>query len=249
MNQSELPQPRRVPALSANDWMRQGWGQFKRSPLHWALVLLVFVLFYVLVSYLPGGQLLGACLQPLMLGAIMLGCHAGSREAYGFRVDAMKQAFDDSRLWPLVKLGLLGIAVQVLAILPLGLTLVNMMQSGAMAEPGAVSPAQALLLLAVTLPLLPAIMALWFAPALVAVGRLSPIAALRTSLTGCWRNPLGLSLHGLWMVLLLVLVALTYGLALFVAAPVMIASIYASFEDIFDLRRPAEADRERVLEA
>ena len=76
-------------------------------------------------------------------------------------------------------------------------------------------------------------MALWFAPALVLLAGLKPVAALRASFTACLKNWLVLSVYGLLLGLLLLFGLLTIGLGLLVVLPLLAASLYFSYRDIF----------------
>ena len=81
--------------------------------------------------------------------------------------------------------------------------------------------------------LVPLTMALWFAPALVMLSDMAALDAMKASFAGCLRNWLPFLVYSLVLCVLLVLVPLTLGLALLAFIPVMTASIYLSYRDIF----------------
>ncbi|HEX3063529.1 MAG TPA: BPSS1780 family membrane protein, partial [Usitatibacter sp.] len=83
-------------------------------------------------------------------------------------------------------------------------------------------------------------MAYWFAPALVVLHGMEPIAALRESFVACLRNILPSLVYGVLMLLLSIGVALTLGLGLLVWVPLFFTSTYAAYRDIF-IAAPAAA--------
>jgi hypothetical protein len=100
----------------------------------------------------------------------------------------------------------------------------------------------ALIVMTLSLPLL---MGLWFAPLLVYFEDLMPLRALVVSFWACWKNTLPFLVYG--MVVFLGLMALTpftialrqFDLSLWLLAPVLIPSIYASYKDVFTRSRGA----------
>jgi len=108
-------------------------------------------------------------------------------------------------------------------------------------------------LLRIMLLALPLVLAFWFAPFLVGWDRVAPIKSLFFSLIAAWRNWRAFGMFGLGAIvivgvipgLILILVGQIAGLALSVAfiamrmllifliAPVLTASIYVSYRDIF----------------
>jgi uncharacterized membrane protein len=82
--------------------------------------------------------------------------------------------------------------------------------------------------------LLPLIMAIWFAPALVMLGGLSPGAALKASFLGCLRNVVPFLVYGAIGIVLAIVASIPFGLGWLVLGPVTIASIYSSYCDVFE---------------
>lgn len=94
----------------------------------------------------------------------------------------------------------------------------------------------ALVVMTLSLPLL---MGLWFAPLLVYFDDLKPLRALYVSLWACWKNGLPFAVYGILVFVGLMLLtpfamALRQtDLSLWLLAPVLVPSIYASYRDIF----------------
>jgi hypothetical protein len=97
--------------------------------------------------------------------------------------------------------------------------------------------ARALLVgMAVTLPLF---MALWYAPLLVYFNDLGPLAAMKSSLIACVKNTTAMLVYGAIIIAGIMIAAPftaalgQYDLTLFLLAPVVVPSLYASYKDIF----------------
>jgi uncharacterized membrane protein len=82
--------------------------------------------------------------------------------------------------------------------------------------------------------LLPLIMAIWFAPALVILRGVEPVAALRLSFDGCMKNMLPFLVYGAIGLLLAIVATIPFGLGWLVLGPMTTASIYAGYCDIFE---------------
>jgi uncharacterized membrane protein len=96
---------------------------------------------------------------------------------------------------------------------------------------------------------LPLLMLIWFAPMLVVFKGLPPVAAMKLSFTACVANTAPFLVYGLAILLAWFVISLPAALgavgsllviALFAASiPVLICSVYASYQDIFGSRAPA----------
>ena len=87
-------------------------------------------------------------------------------------------------------------------------------------------------LVALTLSI-PLMMAAWFAPLLVIFNDMPPGEAMRTSVVACIKNIVAFQSYAIILVVFTVLATIPYGLGLFVLVPTVFASIYVSYEDIF----------------
>ena len=92
---------------------------------------------------------------------------------------------------------------------------------------------------------MPLLMALWFAPLLTYFHDVKPLPSLKSSFIACLKNVLPMFVYGLVILAaLMVLVPIgvklgQYDLALWLMAPVLVPSIYASYKDIFAAGAPA----------
>ncbi len=84
--------------------------------------------------------------------------------------------------------------------------------------------------------------ALWFAPALLAFHELSTAHAIRWSLYAALSNLGAMLAYGIALTVVFVAGALPWGLGLLVAIPVMVASTYTGYAEVFEETAPAEED-------
>ncbi len=239
-----LDPPRRNPFGAGWRWIAEGFRYFGRAPLIWVLIMVIFFAILLVLSMIPLVSLLTNLLSPIFTGGLMLGCRALDR-GQPLQVGHLFEGFrrNTGTLAAVGGLYLLGsLAILLLAggiaLLTGGGDLFAAMHTGAAGPlPGEDMNRMALgMLLAMGVALvlyIPLLMALWFAPALVVFHDLGAVAALRASLAGCWRNMLPFLLYGLVGLVLLVLGAIPLGLGLLVVMPVLVASVYAAYKDIF----------------
>jgi len=81
--------------------------------------------------------------------------------------------------------------------------------------------------------LLPVIMAIWFAPPLVAFHGRGAIEAMQESFLGCLKNIVPFLVYGVVFMVLGILASIPLGLGWLVLGPVLAASAYTSYKDIF----------------
>ena len=80
---------------------------------------------------------------------------------------------------------------------------------------------------------LPLYMALWFAPALIVFDNLKPVDAMKASFFACLKNMVPFLLYSIILLVLCVIAAIPLCLGFLVLGPVIIASIYAGYRDVF----------------
>ncbi len=87
-----------------------------------------------------------------------------------------------------------------------------------------------LLLLGFSLPLF---MAIWFAPALIILNNLQPFQAAKMSFVGCLRNMFSFLSYGLVAFGAMIIAFIPLGIGFILVMPIIFASIYISYKDIF----------------
>ena len=87
-----------------------------------------------------------------------------------------------------------------------------------------------LIMLALMVPLTAAY---WFAPALVMMHDMKPLAAMKASFFACFRNFVPFLVWSIVMCLLAIVAIIPFGLGMIVWLPVAIGSTYIAYRDIF----------------
>jgi uncharacterized membrane protein len=240
------PEPRAVDAGRGVSWWTEGWRLFTPGVGVWLLVMIILICLHVVGAFIPVvGSLAMQILFPVFTGGLMLGCRAidrGNPLTVGHLFGGFSQ-----RTGPLVVVGLIytGLAILIMAIVAgmmmaiFGVAILGMLTRAA--DPsqtgvalGSVVVAVLLGILFFLLLLLPLIMAIWFAPALVMLGGLSPAAAMKASFHGCLQNIIPFLVYGAVGIVLAIIATIPFGLGWFVLGPVAIASVYASYCDFFE---------------
>lgn len=217
-------------------WIAEGFQLFKRKAGTWILITIVLGVIFIGLGLIPVvGALASWALYPVFAGGIMLGCDSLAREGeleFGHLFAGFR-----SRAGDLVVIGLLSIVAWIIVIIPIILA----MGTGAFfatmgGDPdalAAIGPGVVVAWLLVMGLAVPVYMALWFAPALVVLRGMPPIEALKQSFRGCLRNVVPFFLYGVVAMVLGMIAVIPLGLGLLVLMPVIMASVYLAFRDIF----------------
>lgn len=236
-------------AGAGTDWIVDAWRLFRRAKLMWIVFVVLFFLLSLAISMLPVvGSLLGSLLSPVVLGGIMLG--ARSLDQGGeMELEHFLGGFRE-RTASLLGVGALYLAGQ-LALMAIfagfaGMPLFSAVLSGDLEALSAVDVEEtawrAVLGALVTLLLaVPLFAAFWFAPALVSLGEMAAIPAMKASFFACLRNWLPMTVYGILAGVLLVLALIPLLLGLVVWVPVMLASLYTSYQSVFVAPPSADA--------
>ena len=229
---------RHVPAGNGWKWIVEGWALFMRAPGTWVGVTALYLVVSFAVGFVPViGVLASPVLNVIFAGGLLIGCRALD-EGGQLRIEHLFAGFQE-RLGTLVAAGLiyltLLLAVTLVAGLAVGFKVYNILSAGPL-EPDAVLELVLLGALAVLVwvaLVLPVVMAVWFAPALVAFRRMSAGQAMRASFVGCLRNFVPFLVYGLVLLLPAVLATIPFALGWLILGPLVIASIYTAYKDIY----------------
>ena len=243
-----------LPAAMGWRWLTDGYAIYRRNP---ALLLLLVTFYWLTLILLNLVPVLGPVAASIAIPGLSVGLMNACRDLDDGRVPlpgTLFSGFRDNRQ-TLITLGILYLtltmAILLLSTLVDGGELMRYLMSGKSpnkeAEGGLLAP------LFVMLLLLPLVMAFWFGPMLAAWYRLSAPKSLFFSLVACWLNWRAFLVYGLALMLLVLLapsillfiVALfipgavgAFGLLLavpllLVVMPVVFASFYVSYRDVF----------------
>jgi hypothetical protein len=231
---------RRAPAAHGWLWIKQAFDLFRKSPLIWMVLTAIGVVGMAALSYIPLiGSPLSTILMPLLLAGFMLGARDLDR---GEELElAHLFAGLQHNAQQLVTLGGINLVGQLLSLgammLVGGGSLVKLMMSGQeIHDPAILTQALAgaglaILVGAMLFSLL--LMAMQFAPMLVIFGHMAPLPALKASLQAFLRNWLPLTIYGLVLLPFAFLASLPAMLGWLVLMPILIASMYTIYIDLF----------------
>jgi uncharacterized membrane protein len=231
-----VPEGQSVAAGRAWDWITEGWRLFRASPALWIGVAAVILVGYAAIGLLPFGQVVYMLIGPVVGGGLLIGCRTldqGGELAFGHLVEG----FRIPQTGRLVTIGAIALGVTVALVAVVFAIIWATVGFAAFGRAGGgfmmIGLLAALLVMAVSVPLY---MALWFAPALVTFEDYAPAEALKASFRACLKNVLPFLLYGLLLMLGTVVALVPLGLGLLVLTPVVIASVYAAYRDIFFIR-------------
>lgn len=240
----ELSDPASHPAGHGWAWITRGFWHFKQNPLAWILTMVIWVALSIVVSMLPFiGSLAITLFSPVILAGFMLGC-AAQDHGDDFEISHLFAGFSSS-VGQLVLVGLLYligfiIIMVVLTLFGGGVMFGMMGGMGTMENPdptmlsSAAGVGSVILMILVAFGLsIPLMMAYWFAPALIAMEGLSAMTAMKMSFAGCLKNILPFLVYGIVMMIIFVIGSIPVGLGLLVVLPVITASIYTAYRDIY----------------
>ena len=229
-----------VPASHALAWVVMGWQYFKKAPSTWIAVTIIWIGGTLLLSMVPLASLLINLIFPVLVAGMMMGCAAIER-GEPFLVSHLFAGFKLPTSGRLIALGAVNIGITFGAIMIIAM-LFSLFIGGTsnISDPQELQAAiladeasGMLLLLLLLLVMLPVIMAFWFAPLLIAIDSRLVTEALQLSLKGCLKNALPMLLYGVLFLPLFILSVLLMGLGFLVVIPMLYASLYASYKDIF----------------
>jgi len=218
------------------DWIVEAFALFRKQPGTWILTVVVLGVVFIVISMIPVlGSLASALLFPIFGAGLMLGCKAadqGGTLEISHLFAGFKQRTGDLVLVGVFNLvGWVVIAFAVAAVIGGGVFM-GMMRGG---MPGAgISIASMLLAMLLVAGLsVPLYMAVWFAPVLIVLHDLVPTAALKASFFTCLRNWVPFLVYGVVLLVLGIVAAIPLGLGYLVLLPVLAASVYTAYRDIF----------------
>jgi hypothetical protein len=244
-------QARRLPARHGFLWLIAGLRLFRANPPLLTALTMAYMFVIVAVNLLP---YVGPFLLPLALPALIVllanGCRAIERGG-GLGSIAITYGIPQHRV-PLVRLGglhLLGSIVILAASTIMEGGPVSLIGSGKSMDEEEMVGAMARLMVVA----LPVIAAFWFAPLLTAWDEVPPLKSVFFSFVACWRNwrafavfmltaaVVAIIIPGALLIaasamsadLLSVLSIVLKMLLIFVMAPIMMATVYVSYQDVF----------------
>jgi len=216
-------------------WIADGWDLFKRQPAMWIGITLLLFIIFIGASLIPLLGLFSGLFWPVFVAGIAIGCRA-LHEGGELKLAHLFAGFQQ-RLGTLIGVG----AISSLIALAVTFAVFAAMGGGMLATVGSEDPqalaglgvALLLAILIISALLLPLVMAMWFAPLLVVFHEMGAWESMKQSFTGCLRTIVPFLIYGLALLVLAVLAAVPLGLGWLILWPVIAASIYTGYRDIY----------------
>jgi uncharacterized membrane protein len=231
------PNARAVPTGNGWNWLANAWGIFRKAAGIWIGMVVVLAVIFIVAHLIPFiGPIAMQILWPVFVGGLMLACR--SIDQGGEAQFSQLFAGFQQRTGTLVALGAVWLVLSIVILLIVGIVtgvqIFAIMSAGEspeqMAGMALTALLAALLILALMLPL---VMATWFAPALIVFHDMGVGAAMKASFIGCLKNILPFLLYGVLALIASVVATIPLGLGWLVLAPVLTASVYTSYRDIY----------------
>jgi uncharacterized membrane protein len=232
-----VPDGRGVPTGDGWDWISSAWSIFRARAGLWIAMVLVFGVILLALAVIPFvGQLALALLWPVFIAGFAMASRTidEGREA---RFSELFSGFSH-RFGALLGVGALSLVVSIVLMFVVfavaGISMASVM--GPAATPDGLLAMGTTLLLAfliMTALMLPLFMATWFAAPLIAFHELGPVEAMKASFKGCLKNMLPFLLYGIVLLVASAVASIPFLLGWLVLAPVIAASVYTSYRDIY----------------
>jgi uncharacterized membrane protein len=216
-------------------WIASAFGLFRRRVGAWILITIVLGIIVIVTNLVPIiGGIAYMLLAPVLGGGLMLGCRELENDGeFGVRNLFAGFSHETGRL---IAVGALTIAGSIIIMIPVFVIMGTSLFALASGDPASIAAAGPGLALGVLVSLalsIPLVMAIWFAPCLVVFNGAQPVAALTTSFRACLKNIVPFLLYGVVFMVIFILAAIPLALGFLVAMPMLIASVYTAYRDIF----------------
>ena len=232
------------------DWIAAGWKLFKRQAGMWiALILVALAIFNMpeFIQHIPFigeiaaiiGTIASFVFTPVFVAGIFIGCRT-IEEGQELEIGHLFAGFRE-KFWPLATVGAICLGAVCLTAFVTGLA--TGADLFAILEGRTPLLINLLAVLVSVALMLPVMMAIWFAPALVVFHDKGTVDAMKESFTGCLRNVVPFLVYGVVVVpflvncvavmLLGVLASFPLFMGWLVLGPVLAPSLYTSYKDIY----------------
>lgn len=235
-----LLEPRSCQSGWGLSWITKAFSIFKEQFLLWIGIGVVYLIIMAVTNVIPVINFVFAIISFVFIGGIIKGANA---QATGkeLRFDHLFSAFS-THLMPLIVLFLLYLVAIIIAVIPVGIVfIVAHVLSSASSINVTVDQISSGTIIALVLASLFAMllfillsMAVWFAPALIVLHDIRPVAAMKMSLKGSLKNigPLFVFFLVGPLIALLVFIC-TLGIGMLVLIPIGMITYYTSYRDVW----------------
>jgi uncharacterized membrane protein len=218
------------------DWIVEAFALFRKQPGIWIMTTVVpGVLFAVISMVSVLGSFAIALLFPIFVGGLMFGCKALDRGG-ALEIEHLFAGFRRKTrdLVVVGALNLVGLVVITFAFVAVaGVDVLTAVMDGDVEGAGLFIESLLIAMLLAAGLSVPLFMVTWFAPALIVLHDMAPGAALKASFYACLRNWIPFLVYGVVLLVLCVVAAIPAGLGFLVLIPVLVASVFTAYRDIF----------------
>lgn len=230
-------------------WIAEGMLIFRKNPPQWLLLIAVLFVGSRVLFLIPLIGVIAVLVAPNFLAGLAHGAQALD-QGKPLRLGYLASGFlkNATQLITIGAISLVGQFLMLMAMLLVGgdgISTVSKTMAAGAATPEtmeAIRTAAPRMMMAMIVGIgvsLPLIMAVWFAPLLVFFDDVKPLPALVLSLWACLKNILPLLIYGMAVLVPMVILApLSLAvrqpdLGLWLLAPILVPSLYASYKDLF----------------
>jgi hypothetical protein len=237
---------RRVEPSQGWRWIVGGFALFRRSPPMWIVLVLILYLLAALVNYAPFFGALLMLFYPVIIAGLMSGCRdleQGRELQIGHLVAGFR--LNPVHLTTIGGVYLVGQVLTMWVMVAIGGNELLLLLEGRpdRLDPEVVVEAFGRLTTALivgTLMSLPLLMAVLYAPMVVAFENRRALPAMKASIVASWKNVLALFVYALVLAALIVIAMIPFGLGgapvnpgVFIVMPFVLPSLWVSYRDIF----------------
>jgi uncharacterized membrane protein len=251
LGSAAAPQARAVEAGRGLTWWTDAWALFTRAAGMWIVLLLVLVVAAILIGTMRMvGLLAVSLLAPVLIGSLMIAARkveVGGALGFDDLLAGFRTNFGSLVLLGVLLLGAHALVLVLFAVLGMGAILgaLGVMVGAAAGDlDGSTSDlfavlgagsAVAILLMVLLMFIIAALvcMALWFAPALIALDGAAPLEAVKLSIAASLKNIMPFLVYGILSLVAAVLATIPALLGWIVLLPVMVLTVYVSYKDVF----------------
>lgn len=227
-----LHAPRTVNAGQGIQWLVDGFNHFKQDAGVWIAIMLIGFVLLALFNLIPLVNFLVSFTAYIWVGGLILGCKA-QHDREPLQISHLFAGFKEAFAPLLILSIVLMVLIFVIMAICIGSAMLPMMGLGG--EPDFANMGMGFLLaflIGVAL-IIPVSMMGWFAPALIVLHKVPVFQAMMMSFQGCIKNIVPFLLYGLVLFFLLIIAMIPLGLGMLVLGPVIYASMFTAYRDIF----------------
>lgn len=241
--EGEMTGPVSVPFGHGFSWISSAFSNhFWQNPWAWMGATVIFVILSLVTQIIPLlGPIASTLLYPVFFAGLMIGAQAQD-EGEDFTVGHLFSGFQQET-GQLILFGVLYLVATLVVFLIAGAIIGGSFATLSMAVGGGDQASMDAMmqnpmtiltaLLVILLLFVPLGMTYWFAPALIALNGVSAMDAMKMSFVGCLKNMLPFLLYSIILGVLSMIAMIPIGLGFLVLIPVMFASMYTAYRDIF----------------